>query len=96
VGDDSKVRESKGIEMVTIIGIILADVIVILLFIYHYRQELGLTASGSSDKPVPPKKPAYNRTAPASTAEDQAKGSQVVTSEGPAAKRAAQRKRRNA
>jgi hypothetical protein len=81
--------------MVTMIGIILADVIVILLFIYHYRQELGLTVSGSGDKPVPPKKPTYNKTARAGTAEDQAKGSQVVTSEGPAAKRAVQRKPRN-
>ena len=80
--------------MVTMIGIILADVIVILLFIYHYRQELGLTVSGSGDKPVPPKKPTYNKTARAGTA-DQAKGSQVVTSEGPAAKGAVQRKPRN-
>jgi hypothetical protein len=82
--------------MVTIIGIILADVIVILLFIYHYRQELGLTASGSSDKQVVRKKPAYNKTARDTAAEDQAKGRQVVTSEGPAAKRAAQRRTRNA
>jgi hypothetical protein len=81
--------------MVTIIGIILADVIVILLFIYHYRQELGLTVSGSGDKPIVPK-PAYNKTARAGTAEDQAKGGQVATSEGPAAKRAVQRKPRNA
>ena len=82
--------------MVTMIGIILADVIVILLFIYHYRQELGLTVSGSGDKPVPPKKPAYNKTAPSGGAEDRAKGSQVVKSEDPAAKRAAQRRPRNA
>jgi hypothetical protein len=38
-GRRQQVRESKGIEMVTIIRIILADVVVILLFIYHYRRE---------------------------------------------------------
>lgn len=38
--------------MVTILGIILADVLVLLLYIYFYRQELGLTVAGSSDAPV--------------------------------------------
>jgi hypothetical protein len=38
--------------MVTIIGIILADVIVLVIFICHYRQELGLTVNGSYDAPV--------------------------------------------
>ena len=37
--------------MVTIIGIILADLVVFMLFIYYYRQELGLTVNGSSDQP---------------------------------------------
>jgi hypothetical protein len=38
--------------MVTIIGIILADLIVLVLFICHYRQELGLTVNGSNDAPI--------------------------------------------
>jgi len=35
--------------MLTIIGIVLADLIVVTLFIYYYRKELGLTVTGSSD-----------------------------------------------
>ena len=38
--------------MITIIGIILADLIVLVLFIGHYRQELGLTVNGSNDAPI--------------------------------------------
>jgi len=38
--------------MVLIVGIILADLIVVSLFMYQYRQELGLTVNGSHDKPV--------------------------------------------
>ena len=44
--------------MVTIIGIILADVFVFLLFVYQYRQELGLTVNGSHDLPVLRNRPA--------------------------------------
>ena len=43
--------------MVTIIGIILADVIVLLIFLYSYRQELGLTVTGVRDWPVPRARP---------------------------------------
>jgi len=43
--------------MLTIVGVLLADLIVVTLFIYYYRKELGLTVSGSSDKPVARKKP---------------------------------------
>jgi hypothetical protein len=82
--------------MLTVIGIILADVIVILLFVYHYRQELGLAAQGSGDKQVVRKKTVENRAARDGAAEGQAKGSQVVPSEGPAAKRAVRRRPRNA
>ncbi len=38
--------------MATVMGIILADVLVFLLFVYQYRQELGLTVNGSHDLPV--------------------------------------------
>jgi hypothetical protein len=54
--------------MVTIVAIILADVLVLLLFIYQYRQELSLTVNGSHDQPVvrakPPKEPAAPAGAP--------------------------------
>jgi hypothetical protein len=43
--------------MVTVIGIILADLLVLLLYAYQYRQELGLTVNGSHDLPVVRKKP---------------------------------------
>ena len=48
-GDDAKIR---NIGMATVMGIILADVLVFLLFVYQYRQELGLTVNGSHDLPV--------------------------------------------
>jgi len=50
--------------MTTIIAIIVADVLVFLLYVYHYRQELGLTVNGSHDLPVVRKKPAARPPAP--------------------------------
>jgi hypothetical protein len=38
--------------MITITGIIFADVIVLAIFVYFYRQEVGLTVNGSSDAPI--------------------------------------------
>ncbi len=38
--------------MITVMGIILADVIVLAIFICFYRQELGLTVNGSNDAPI--------------------------------------------
>ncbi len=65
--------------MVTVIGIILADFFVFLLFVYQYRQELGLTVNGSYDLPVLRKKPAGKEVARAGAAGDQAnRGRQVV------------------
>ena len=43
--------------MITVIGVILADVLVFLLYVYQYRQELGLTVNGEHDLPVVRKKP---------------------------------------
>jgi len=75
-GDDSEIR---NIGMVTVIGIILADLFVFLLFVYQYRQELGLTVNGSHDLPVLRKKPASKEVARAGAAGDQAnRGQQVV------------------
>ena len=82
--------------MLAIIGIILADVIVILLFVYHYRQELGLAVQGSGDKPIVRRKPAENKAVRDGAAEGQAKGSQVVPSGGAAERRAVRRGPRNA
>jgi hypothetical protein len=44
--------------MITIIGIVLADLILLVLFICFYRQELGLTVNGSNDAPIVRKRPA--------------------------------------
>ena len=63
--------------MVTIIGIVLADLIVVSLFIYYYRKELGLTVDGSTDKPPLRKKP-DNKTAPEGVADGRAKQSQIA------------------
>jgi hypothetical protein len=62
--------------MVTVIAIILADVLLFLLFVYQYRQELGLTVNGSHDLPVVRKKPAAKLAAPAG--EPANRGRQVV------------------
>jgi hypothetical protein len=65
--------------MVTIIAIIVADLLVLLLFVYQYRQETGLTVNGSHDLPVLRKKPASKTIAPAGVAGAQAnRGQQVV------------------
>jgi hypothetical protein len=57
--------------MVTIIAIILADVLVFLLFVYQYRQELSLTVNGSHDLPVVRAKPPREPTASAGAADGQ-------------------------
>jgi hypothetical protein len=64
--------------MVTIIGIILADVFVFMLFAYRYRQELGLSVNGSHDLPVVRKKPARNQIARAGAGDAANRGQQVV------------------
>jgi hypothetical protein len=65
--------------MVTIIAIILADLLVLLLFVYQYRQETGLTVNGAHDLPVLRKKPASKAVAPAGAVGTQAnRGQQVV------------------
>lgn len=43
--------------MITIAGIILTDLMLLVLFICYYRQELGLTVNGSSDAPILHKRP---------------------------------------
>jgi hypothetical protein len=66
--------------MVTVIGIILADLLVLLLFVYQYRQETGLTVNGSHDLPVVRKKPASKEIARTGAAGGVAnRGQQVVT-----------------
>lgn len=57
--------------MFTVIAIILADVFVFLLFVYQYRQELGLAVNGSHDLPVVRAKPAKKSTVPAGAASRQ-------------------------
>jgi hypothetical protein len=65
--------------MVTIIAIIVADLLVLLLFVYQYRQETGLTVNGSHDLPVLRKKPASQAVAPTGAVGAQAnRGQQVV------------------
>jgi hypothetical protein len=65
--------------MVTIIAIILADLLVLLLFVYQYRQETGLTVNGAHDQPVVRKKPASKAVTPTGAAGGQAnRGRQVV------------------
>jgi hypothetical protein len=43
--------------MVTVIGIVLADVLLLVFYVFQYRQELGLSVNGSHDVPVARKKP---------------------------------------
>jgi hypothetical protein len=52
--------------MMTVIGIILADVLLFVFYVCQYRQELGLSVNGSHDVPVPRRKPAP-RPAPSPT-----------------------------
>jgi len=82
--------------MVTIIGIIFADLIVVSLFIYYYRKELGLTVDGSTDKPALRKKPGDNKTAPEGVAEGRAKQSQIAPGKDMAGNRLLPGARRNA
>jgi hypothetical protein len=65
--------------MSIVIGVILADVLIFLLYVYQYRQEMGLTVNGSHDLPVLRKKPAKKEIAPTGAAGVQAnRGQQVV------------------
>jgi hypothetical protein len=65
--------------MVTIIAIILADLLVLLLFLYQYRQENGLTVNGAHDLPVVRKKPPSKEIAHTAAAGGQPnRGRQVV------------------
>jgi hypothetical protein len=82
--------------MVTIIGIVLADLIVVALFIYQYRQELGLTVNGSYDLPTVRKTSASNQTVRRSTEGDQAKRGQIVPTEDSTAIGTVRKGRRNA
>ena len=82
--------------MVTIIGIVLADLIVVSLFIYYYRKELGLTVEGSTDKPAVRKKPGNNKTALEGVAEGRAKQSQIAPGKDMAGNRLLPGARRNA
>jgi hypothetical protein len=73
------VNEMRNIRMVTIIAIILADVFVLLLFVYQYRQELSLTVDGPHDQPVVRAKPPTEPAVPAGAAGGQVgRGRQVV------------------
>jgi hypothetical protein len=56
--------------MVTAVGIILTDVLLFVLFVFEYRQELGLSVNGSHDLPVARKKSVKN--SPATAAGDPA------------------------
>jgi hypothetical protein len=65
--------------MITIIAIIVTDLLVLLLFVYQYRQETGLTVNGAHDLPVLRKKPASKAVAPTGAVGTQAnRGQQVV------------------
>jgi hypothetical protein len=44
--------------MATALGIILADLLLFVFYVWQYRQELGLSVNGSHDVPVARKKPA--------------------------------------
>lgn len=56
--------------MMTAIGIILADVLLFVVFVCQYRQELGFSVNGSHDAPVIRKKP-VRKPPPAATANRQ-------------------------
>lgn len=64
--------------MFTVIAIILADVFVFLLFVYQYRQELGLTVNGSHDMPVRRTKPADKPAVPAAATGEVGRGRQAA------------------
>jgi len=87
----------KGdIEMLTIVAIILADLIVVSLFIYRYRQELGLTVNGSHDKPVVRKRFVGHKPVREDVADDKVQHAQVVTRAGTTANRTSRTARRQA
>jgi hypothetical protein len=67
--------------MLTAIGIILADVLLFVFYVVQYRQELGLSASGSHDAPVVRKMPVKKPPAPPAEAANPARrGRQVIGS----------------
>jgi hypothetical protein len=73
-------QRDREYGMVTVIAIIVADLLVLLLFLYQYRQETGLTVNGAHDLPVLRKKPASKAVAHTGAADGQAnRGQQVVT-----------------
>jgi hypothetical protein len=51
-------EQNEDFGMVTAIGIILADVLLFVLFVCEYRQELGVSVNGAHDVPVRRKTPA--------------------------------------
>jgi len=62
-----------------VIAVILADLLIFLLYIYQYRQELGLAVNGSHDMPVLRKKPPKKEIARTGAAVGQAnRGQRVV------------------
>jgi hypothetical protein len=65
----------RNIGMVTAIGIILADVLLFVVFVCQYRQELGLSVNGSHDAPVVRKKPVKKPPPPPAQAPDPAPAS---------------------
>ena len=65
--------------MATAIGIILADVLLFVVFVCQYRQELGISVNGAHDAPVARKKPVRNPP-PAATGRVAGRGGQIVRS----------------
>jgi hypothetical protein len=65
--------------MATAIGIILADVLLFVVFVCQYRQELGISVNGAHDVPVARKKPVSNPP-PAAAGRPAGRGRQVVRS----------------
>jgi len=79
--------------MVLIVGIILADLIVVSLFMYQYRQELGLTVNGSHDKPIVRKRFRGYTRLPDETETDAAPQAQAMAQAGAAGIRSLRRAR---
>lgn len=50
--------------MVVAIAIILLDVLLFVVFVCQYRQELGVSVNGAHDAPVARKRPIRNPSAP--------------------------------
>ncbi len=64
----------------TVLGILLADVLLFVLFVFQYRQELGISVNGSHDaavqrkklleNPPPPRAPGSRQRSPSVTGRD--------------------------